>query len=88
MLKGLNHVVCMMDDVLVVVKTRAEHDDRLEEVLAKLEEARLTLNKEKCEFGVKKAKFQGHHLSGTGIVWTRRRRKQSERCPLPKIGRA
>ena len=60
-------VVCMMDDILVVGNTKEEHDRRLEEVLNKLECSGMTLNKDKCEFGVKEVKFLGHILSGDGI---------------------
>ena len=38
------------DDILIFGKTREEHDVALKKVLAKLQEAGLTLNKEKCEF--------------------------------------
>ena len=57
----------MMDDILVVGKNREEHDKRLWEVLVKIEKAGMTLNKSKCEFGVKEVKFLGHILSTKGI---------------------
>ena len=57
----------MMDDILVVGKNREEHDKRLWEVLLKIEKAGMTLNKSKCEFGVKEVKFLGHILSTKGI---------------------
>ena len=66
-LDGLSGVVCMMDDILVVGKDRKEHDERLEQVLIRLENAGLTLNKEKCEFGVSEVKFLGHVLNKEGI---------------------
>lgn len=66
-LQGLGGVVCMMDDILVVGRTKQEHDERLARVLESLEEAGLTLNKEKCEFGVSEVRFLGHILNREGI---------------------
>ena len=66
-LERLEGVVCMMDDVLVVGKTKQEHDERLKKVLSKIESGRLTLNKEKCEFGVEKVRFLGHIIDRNGI---------------------
>ena len=45
-LKGLEGVVCQMDDVLVFGCTVAEHDKRLMAVLKRIEEAGATLNRE------------------------------------------
>ena len=50
LLSGLDGVVCMIDDILVHGSTVEEHDDRLTKVLQRLEEAGLTLNREKCQF--------------------------------------
>lgn len=66
-LTGLEGVVCMMDDVLVVGNTKHEHDERLRKVLSKIEENGLTLNKDKCEFGVERVKFLGHIIDKEGI---------------------
>ena len=57
----------MIDDILVYSKTQQEHDDRLHAVLKRLEEAGLTLNKEKCEFSQRQVKFLGQILSEDGI---------------------
>lgn len=50
-LVGLDHVVCMMDDVQVVAKTKKEHVERLD--------AALTLHKEKCALEVMKENLWG-----------------------------
>ena len=49
-LPGLEGVVCMVDDVLVHGRTQEEHDQRLDAVLARISNAGVTLNAEKCEF--------------------------------------
>ena len=50
LLRDLEGVVCMMDDVLVHGHTAEEHDERLVCALQRLEQAGLMLNKEKCKF--------------------------------------
>ena len=66
-LSGLEGTVCLMDDILVHGKTRSEHDKRLAKVLEKLEEAGITLNKEKCEFAKSRVKFLGHIVDSDGV---------------------
>jgi len=66
-LSGLNGVVCLVDDILVYGKTREEHDERLHKVLQRLQEAKATLNHEKCQFAQSRVNFLGHVIDGTGI---------------------
>ena len=44
LLEGLDGVVCLMDDVLVVGKNQHEHDERLIKVLERIQSAGVTLN--------------------------------------------
>ena len=60
-------MVCMMDDVLIHGATQQEHDQRLHEVLKRLQKARVTLNAKKCQFSTKSVKFLGHVVDPTGI---------------------
>jgi len=66
-LSGLNGVVCLVDDILVYGKTREEHDERLHKVLQRLQEAKATLNLEKCQFAQSRVNFLGHVIDRTGI---------------------
>ena len=50
MLEGLQGQVNMADDILVFGKSREDHLRNVREVLKRLEEEGLTLNREKCEF--------------------------------------
>ena len=59
-LKGLDGVLCQMDDVLIFGFTQEEHDSRLFAVLNRIEAAGVTLNQEKCEFRKERVKFLGH----------------------------
>ena len=66
-LEGLEGVLCLMDDVLVFGKTKAEHDKRLFAVLQRVQNAGITLNTDKCEFWHDKLTFLGHIISKEGI---------------------
>ena len=83
-LDGLTGVVCMMDDILVVGKTKEEHDSRLATVLSKVEAAGMTLNKDKCAFGVTEVKFLGHVLSKKGIKVDPEKEKAIREMPPPQ----
>ena len=54
--------------MLVHGKDQAQHDNRLNQVLNRLTESKITLNKVKCEFSVSKVKVLGHIVSSEGIA--------------------
>jgi transposase InsO family protein len=56
-----------MDDILVHGKDQADHDVTLRRVLARLREAGLTLNAEKCLFSKTSLKFLGHIVDSEGV---------------------
>ena len=60
-------VVNIADDLIVHGKTVVEHDQNLHKLLARLKEKNLTLNSEKCVFGMSKVVFMGILLSKHGI---------------------
>ena len=66
-LEGLEGVVCLIDDTLIYGKTKEEHDERLVAVLKRIQEAGLTLNKEKCQFCQKSIRFLGQLLDQTSV---------------------
>ena len=66
-LKGLEGIVCLMDDVLVHGRTEQEHDERLLAALSRLQESGITLNREKCVFSRTKVKFLGQVLTQSGV---------------------
>ena len=66
-LSGLDGVVCVMDGVLIHGQTVEEHDKRLVKVLHRLENAGLTLNREKCPFSQSRVKFLGQVIDANGI---------------------
>ena len=59
--------VNIIDDVVVHGANQQEHDKMLINVLKRLKECGMTLNKEKCKFNLSKIKFFGLVLSERGI---------------------
>lgn len=55
-----------MDDVLLFGKRKAQHNERLHNLITCLARANVTLNKEKFLFGVKQVSFLGHILNKEG----------------------
>ncbi|XP_043239605.1 uncharacterized protein LOC122390579 [Amphibalanus amphitrite] len=66
-LRGLPGTQVYLDDVIVAGRTREEHDARLKTVMEKLEEYQVTLNADKCHFGVERIGFLGFSVSKDGI---------------------
>ena len=66
-LSGCAGVANISDDIVVYGRTKDEHDQRLDKVLETLTKKNLTLNKEKCAFGMDQITFMGHTLSSRGI---------------------
>ena len=44
LLQGIEGVVCLIDDILVIGRDQQEHDSRIHTVLGLLQEANVTLN--------------------------------------------
>ena len=67
LLRGLPGVQVYLDDVVICGRTRAEHDSRLQAVLERLQRHEVTLNRDKCLFGVESVEFLGFVISKEGI---------------------
>ncbi|UYV74161.1 K02A2.6-like [Cordylochernes scorpioides] len=67
LLGKIEGVVCFMDDIVIYGSSLEEHNERVRQVLKKIQEEGMTLNPEKCQFGVKTVKFPGHTLSSEGL---------------------
>ena len=65
-LRELDCVQYLIDNVLMYGKDKIEHDIRLRSVLDHFRRAKVTLNDE-CEFGVTQIKFASHIISGDSI---------------------
>ena len=72
------------DDIIVWGRNKHEHDERLDQVLSKIKESGLKLNKKKCIFGVQSVTFLGHNLSNEGIKPDLSKIKAVNEMPIPK----
>ena len=66
-LAGIPGARNISDDILVFGKDQADHDKQLALTLTRLQDKGLTLNREKCLFGVPELNFFGHKVSAAGI---------------------
>ncbi|XP_058447835.1 uncharacterized protein LOC131428145 [Malaya genurostris] len=66
-LDGLDGVEYSMDDILIHAESLSQLKDITENVIRRLHEKGLKLNKEKCVFNQSKAKFLGHLVSKDGL---------------------
>ena len=64
---GLEGVINISDDIIVAGRDQKEHDNRLDAVLKRFNDAGMTLNAKKCEFSKKEFDFFGLHVSSKGI---------------------
>ena len=60
-------VVVFIDDILVYLKNKEEHEKHLCVVLQTLKEHQLFAKLKKCEFGLDQISFLGHVVSNDGI---------------------
>ena len=66
-LQGIPGVHNISDDIIVSGETIQLHDERLHQVLQRLQERQLTVNSKKCLFRMSQLEFMGHVLSKNGI---------------------
>jgi hypothetical protein len=66
-LKGISGVSVYLDDVVVTGPDKTTHDNRVQQVLERIENRGLKLNEPKCFFGVTSIEFLGHRITSTGV---------------------
>jgi hypothetical protein len=68
-LSGLVYVSCegYLDDIIVHAQTEPQLIDRLKEVFQRFNKHGLTLNPDKCEFGLQQVEFVGHLIDFEGL---------------------
>ena len=66
-LSGIPGVICYIDDILITGSNDAEHFERLEEVLKRLQQHGLRLKKEKRRFMQPSVEYLGHLVDAVGI---------------------
>lgn len=66
-LRGIENIATHIDDILIYGYTKEEHDKVLRNVLQRLSEEGITINKSKSVFGVRKVLWLGQVLSECGV---------------------
>ncbi|XP_015124154.1 uncharacterized protein K02A2.6-like [Diachasma alloeum] len=82
-LQGIHGVLIYLDNIKIQGRTKTEHNDRLIEVLKRLEAANLIINKEKCIFGVTEMEFLGYLVSDIGVRPLKDKVKSISKMPTP-----
>lgn len=67
LLTGIEKAEASMDDILIYANDKTDLNKTTEAVIRRINDAGLTLNKDKCVFGAEKIKFLGHVLSASGV---------------------
>ena len=83
LLQGLDGVSVYLDDILVAGRTLDEHLSRLAEVLKRLEDSGMRLNKQKCLFLCSSIEYLGHVVDEVGIHPTEEKVKAIKEAPAP-----
>jgi hypothetical protein len=65
-LSGLDYVFVYLDDILIASPDERTHQQHLQAVLERHQEAGLVLIAEKCLFGVSALEFLGPHITAEG----------------------
>ena len=66
-LLGCDGVINFIDDILIYGENKNVHDSRLAAVLKRLKEYNVTLNDQKCVYGVPELEYLGFKLSSRGV---------------------
>ena len=66
-IQRLDGVKNIADDIIVWGNTQQQHDQRVEQLFARLQEKNFTVNPEKCLFNQTELWFYGLHLTSNGI---------------------
>ena len=84
LLCGLQGVAVFLDDVIIAAASHDQHDARLREVLKRLSDAGLRVNRSKCSFGVDSVTYLGYTVSSEGVHCTDDKLAAIRRAPEPQ----
>ena len=82
-LQGMSGVLCYLDDTLIVGKNKEEHLATVEEVLKRLQNEGLRVNKGKCCFLTTSVQYLGHRIDANGIHATGEKLDAVLMAPVP-----
>ncbi len=84
-LYNLMYKICevYLDDIIVHGQKFDDFVSNLRQVFARLRQHRVTLNPDKCVFGVKECKYLGHVIDDSGISFSQEKREKVFMIELP-----
>ncbi|MCP4487896.1 MAG: DDE-type integrase/transposase/recombinase [Gammaproteobacteria bacterium] len=82
-IKGLDGILCYIDDIIIFSTTWEEHLENLEALLKRLQEHNLKLKPEKCTFGAPEVNYLGHVVNKEGIRPDSSKLKAISKYPVP-----
>ena len=85
LLRGLKGVSIYLDDILITGPNLTEHIENLQQVLQRLSEAGLRLNKEKCSFLLPQIEYLGHIIDAQVFIQLKRMLGQLKILLSPKM---
>jgi hypothetical protein len=83
-LEGQEFTFGYLDDIIVGGISPADHQQRLRQVLTRLQKHQVILNRDKCEVGLDKIEYLGHLISGAGIQPTQQKVEAIHRAETPR----
>ena len=73
-----------MDDIVLYANSIEEHSEKLRKLLARLQNAGLTLQPEKCRFLQREITYLGHNISSEGVKPDPEKIRAVKSFPIPK----
>jgi transposase InsO family protein len=83
-LKGIDGVVCYLDDILISTKDVETHAKTLRLVLDRLRDHGILVKRSKCEIGVSEVEYLGHRINKDGLQCTNEKVKSIHEAPKPR----
>ena len=71
------------DDILIGGPTIADHNMKLETVLQRAKDYGITLNRDKCQFGMQELEFYGYRFTSEGLKPTHEKCRAVKECSSP-----
>ena len=84
LLAGIDGVGVFLDDVVITGRDMQEHNIALREVLRRLSDAGLRVNRDKCSFGVPSVQYLGFKVSERGVETTEDKVSAIRSAPDPQ----
>ena len=81
--QDMENVICYLDDLLLISKTKSDHERLLNQVFERLQNTGLKLKPEKCEIAVPEVVYLGFKITEAGVLPTLSKVKAIKEAPQP-----